>query len=160
MTFHLHLNQRQTSRLNLFARQLLCLGIAVISRKKMSMDAIVDAGNHIIAFNFLHIGSVVLFTSSYFAWAEVILILNFANMSALYFRHHQYPLFIHSSLVSGPLSWTFLALYWNSFRIAPQSEVTRIVGSIFAWGMLGYGLFFAFAHKVSICRLMYRPTRP
>lgn len=56
---------------------------------------------------------------------------NFVNMSALYFRYHNYPLFIHSSLVSGPLAWTFFALYWNGFIIPQESNLVRVIGAIF-----------------------------
>ncbi|TWU71464.1 hypothetical protein ED733_002620 [Metarhizium rileyi] len=133
--------------LNLFVRQLLCIGIALIPRKLAFRDAIVSTSSHFIAFNLLHLGSVTLVAYSYFAWAQIILVLNFANMSSLYFRYHHHALLAHSALVSGPLSWTSFAMYWNGFRISPRSEGAHIVGSIFLWRMLGYGLFFAFAYK-------------
>ena len=71
------------------------------------MGAIVSTGGYLITFNLLQIGSVILFVHSYFVGAEVLLVVNFLNVSALYFTHNHYPLLVHSSLVSGPLSWNF-----------------------------------------------------
>lgn len=140
---------RVLRRINLFLGQLVCIASALVSCGPELMDAIAATGKHTITFNVLHVVFLVLFLFSQFAAAEVILVLNFANMSMLYFRHHSYPHLVHSSLISGPLSWAFFALYWNGFCIAPPSEAARLIGSVFVWGILGYGLFFAFAYKVS-----------
>lgn len=67
-------------------------------------------GSHFIANNLLHFAFVMLFVRSHFVWAELILIINFFNLSSLAFRHHSYPRFIHTPVVSGPLAWTFVAI--------------------------------------------------
>lgn len=67
-------------------------------------------GSHFIANNLLHFAFVMLFVRSHFVWAELILIINFFNLSSLAFRHHAYPRFIHTPVVSGPLAWTFVAI--------------------------------------------------
>ena len=91
-----------------------------------------------------------LFVRSYFAWAEVIIILNFINLSSLYFRHPGYARFIHTPVVSMPLAWTFVAIYWNGAIMVPHpaSLVARIFGNIFIWSILVYGLFFIIVYKV------------
>jgi hypothetical protein len=91
-----------------------------------------------------------LFVRSHFVWAEVLLVLNFANLTSLYFRHNTYPRGIHFPAVSGPLAWTFVALYWNGAIMVPHqaSLVARVFANVFVWAFLGYGLFFIFAYKV------------
>lgn len=108
-----------------------------------------SVGSHFIVNNLFHFAFVMLFVRSHFAWAEVIIILNFANLSSLYFRHPGYARFIHQPVVSGPLAWTFVAIYWNGAIMVPHpnSLVARIFGNIFIWSILVYGLFFIVAYK-------------
>lgn len=79
------------------------------------------------------------------------LILNFINLSALYFRHNTYHRLIHVPTVSGPLAWTFVAIYWNGAIMVPNatSLVARIFGNIFIWSILAYGAFFIVFYKAS-----------
>ncbi|CEJ84191.1 hypothetical protein VHEMI03408 [[Torrubiella] hemipterigena] len=103
-----------------------------------------SVGSHFIVNNLLHFGFVWLFVRSRFAWAEVLLIINFVNLSALYFRHNTYPRFIHAPVVSGPLAWTFVAIYWNGAIMVPKQDtlVLRILANVFIWSILAYGSFF------------------
>jgi hypothetical protein len=90
-----------------------------------------------------------LFVRGRYGWSELILIINFFNLSSLYFRHNTHPRFIHIPVVSGPLAWTFVALYWNgAIAVNAHSLAARIVANIFIWGILAYGLFFLVAYKV------------
>jgi hypothetical protein len=91
-----------------------------------------------------------LFVRSLFGWAELIIILNFINLTSLYFRHNGYARFLHEAVVSGPLAWTFVAIYWNGAIMVPnpQTLVARIFGNIFIWSILVYGLFFIVVYKV------------
>jgi hypothetical protein len=100
--------------------------------------------------NLLHFGFVMLFVRSHFVWAEVLLLINFANLTSLYFRHNAYARFIHLPAVSGPLAWTFVAVYWNGAIMVPHqnSLVARIFANIFVWSILGYGGFFIVLYKV------------
>ncbi|WYZ45228.1 hypothetical protein EsH8_VIII_000544 [Colletotrichum jinshuiense] len=113
------------------------------------VNAAASVGSHFIFNNLLHFAFVMLFVRSHFAWAEVILILNFANLSSLYFRHNNYPRFIHWPVVSAPLAWTFVAIYWNGAIMVPHphSLVARIFGNIFIWSILVYGGFFITIYK-------------
>ncbi|RYP67138.1 hypothetical protein DL770_008676 [Monosporascus sp. CRB-9-2] len=108
-----------------------------------------SVGSHFIANNLFHFAFVMLFVRSHFIWAEVMIILNFINLSSLYFRHPGYARFIHQPVVSGPLAWTFVAIYWNGAIMVhhPESLVARIFGNIFIWSILVYGLFFIVAYK-------------
>lgn len=91
-----------------------------------------------------------LFVRSRFYLAELMLVLNFVNLTSLYFRHNTYPRFIHAPVVSGPLAWTFVAIYWNGAIMVPHqdNQVARIFGNIFIWSILGYGMFFLSIYKV------------
>lgn len=112
-------------------------------------NAAASVGSHFIMNNLFHFAFVMLFVRSHFAWAEVILILNFFNLSSLAFRHHSYARFIHAPVVSGPLAWTFVAIYWNGAMMVPHqhSLVARIFANIFVWSILAYGLFFIIVYK-------------
>ncbi len=108
-------------------------------------------GSHFIFNNLLHFAFVMLFVRSHFAWAELILLVNWFNLTSLYFRHNKYPRFIHLPAVSGPLAWTYVAVFWNGAIMVPHpgSLVARIFANIFVWGILVYGAFFIIVYKVS-----------
>lgn len=69
-----------------------------------------NVGSHFIANNLLMFGFVMLWVYGHAAWAEVILIFNFFNLSTLYFRHPKTPLLVHIPVISGPLAWNFVAI--------------------------------------------------
>lgn len=89
------------------------------------MNPACAVGSHFIANNLLHFAFIMLFVRSHFGWAELILIINFFNLSSLAFRHHSYPRFIHTPVVSGPLAWTFVAickLFFSRSNCASASD--------------------------------------
>lgn len=112
------------------------------------VNAAAGVGSHFIINNLLQFAFVMLFVRGHYVWAEVVLIANFFNLSSLYFRHNAHPRFIHIPVVSGPLAWTFVALYWDG-AIAVNSHTlpARILANIAIWGILVYGLFFLVAYK-------------
>lgn len=121
----------------------------LFSAKVEKVNAACSVGSHFIFNNLLHFAFVMLFVHSDFVWAEVILVINFFNLSSLYFRHNTYPRFIHLPAVSGPLAWTFVAIYWNGGIMVPHGNtlVARIFANIFIWSILGYGMFFIGFYK-------------
>jgi len=51
-------------------------------------------------------------------------------------------------VVSGPLAWTFVALYWNgAIAVNAHTLLARIVANVAVWGILVYGLFFLVTFK-------------
>jgi len=113
------------------------------------VNAAAGVGSHFIVNNLLQFAFVMLFVRSHFVWAELILIVNFFNLSSLYFRHNTHPRFIHIPVVSMPLAWTFVALYWDgAIAVNAHSLAARILANIAIWGILVYGLFFLVAYKV------------
>jgi len=121
----------------------------LFSKNTDHVHAAASVGSHFILNNLFHFAFVMLFVRSHFIWAELILVVNFFNLTALYFRHNTYPRFIHTPVVSAPLAWTFVAVYWNGAIMIhhPASLVARIFGNIFIWAILAYGLFFIVIYK-------------
>jgi hypothetical protein len=114
------------------------------------VNAAAGVGSHFIFNNLLQFAFIMLFVRSHFVWAEVILIVNFINLSSLYFRYPNLPRFIHIPAISGPLAWTFVAIYWNgAIMVDAHSLAARIVANIFVWSILVYGLFFLVTFRVS-----------
>ncbi len=106
-------------------------------------------GSHFILNNLLQFAFVLLFVHGHFFWAELILIINFFNLTSLYFRHNTAPRLIHIGVASGPLAWTFVALYWDgAIAVHAHSLPARILANVSIWGILVFGLFFLAIYKV------------
>jgi len=112
------------------------------------VNAAASVGSHFIVHNLLTFGFIMLFVRSHFWWAELLLVINFFNLSSLYFRHATHPRFIHMPVVSGPLAWTFIAVYWNgAIMVNAHTLVARVLANIAVWSILVYGLFFLLTFK-------------
>ena len=110
--------------------------------------AATSVASHFVASNLLLFGFVHLFVRSHYVLAELLLVINFFNLSFLYFRHSTTPRFMHVGVVSGPLAWNFAALYWcGALAVTHNGFVARIVANVFIWGWAGYGVFFLAAYK-------------
>lgn len=110
--------------------------------------AAANVGSHFIANNLLLFGFVHLWVRSHFILALLLIIVNFFNLSSAYFRHSATPKAIHIAVVSGPLAWNFVALYWvGAVATNAHNLPARIVANIFIWGILVYGGFFLVAYK-------------
>ncbi|RDW69447.1 ATP synthase F0 [Coleophoma cylindrospora] len=112
------------------------------------VNAAAGVGSHFILNNLLQFAWVMLFVRGHFIWSEILVIVNFFNLSFLYFRHNTHPRFIHFPVVSGPLAWSFFALYWNgAIGVNAHSLPARILANVAIWGILVYGLFFLVTFK-------------
>ncbi|EFY90714.1 hypothetical protein MAC_03294 [Metarhizium acridum CQMa 102] len=105
----------------------------------------ITISNHFSINNLLHVVFLVLFVRSAFDWAECILILNFVNLSVLYFKHSKLSHFTRISVICGPLAWNFIAIFWN-WAIAVTAgigynDTVEGFGLFFVWAILGYGVF-------------------
>lgn len=115
------------------------------------VNAAASVGSHFIVNNLFQFAFIMLFVRSHFIWAEIMLIINFFNLSSLYFRHNTTPRFVHMPATSGPLAWTFVALYWNgAIAVGAHNLAARIVANVAIWGILVYGLFFLAVYKVRL----------
>jgi len=112
------------------------------------VQAACNVGSHFIASNLFFFGFLMLWVRGHFWIAEVLLVVNFFNLSAAYFRHPKTPRFIHIPVVSGPLAFNFVALYWcGAAAVNAHSLPARILANIAIWGILAYGMFFLAAYK-------------
>ena len=107
-----------------------------------------NVGSHFIANNLLMFGFVMLWVHGHLVIAEIMLLLNFANLSMLYFRHSTSPLLVHIPVVSGPLAWNYVAIFWcGAAMVNAQNLAARVLANIAIWSFLAYGLFYLFAFK-------------
>jgi hypothetical protein len=122
---------------------------ALFSSHPETVHHAASVGSHFIVNNLLHFAFVLLFVHSHFIIAEIVLVLNFFNLTSLYFRHNSYARYIHIPVVSAPLAWTFVAIYWNGAIMVhhPHNLVARIFGNIFIWAILVYGLFYIVVYR-------------
>jgi len=121
----------------------------LFSKNGDQVQAAAGVGSHFIFNNLLQFAWTMLFVRGHFFWSEVILVVNFFNLSSLYFRHNTYARAIHIPAVSGPLAWNFVALYWNgAIAVNAHTLPARILANIAIWGILVYGLFFLIIFKV------------
>jgi len=117
-------------------------------KEEVYVKAAANVGAHFVAHNLFLFGFIMLWCRSYYYWAELLLIVNFFNLSSAYFRHSTTPRFIHIPVVSGPLAWNFVALYWcGAAAVNAHTLPARIVANIFIWGIGAYGMFFLVAFK-------------
>lgn len=89
-----------------------------------------------------------LWVYGWFWIGEIPLILNFFNLTALYFRHRRAPGFVHVPVVSGPLTFTVFAILWNgAAMVNAGTAAARVLANTAIWGILLYALFFVVAFK-------------
>ncbi|EKG15739.1 hypothetical protein MPH_07174 [Macrophomina phaseolina MS6] len=118
------------------------------SADRDAVKAATNVGGHFIVHNLFLFGFIQLWVRSFFWLGELLLIINFFNLSAAYFRHNTTPRAIHIAVVSGPLAWNFVALYWvGAAAVHAHTLPARIVANIFIWGILVYGGFFLVVYK-------------
>lgn len=118
------------------------------SSEAETVHAAANVGGHFIVHNLFFFAFIQLWVRSFFWLAEFLLVLNFFNLSFAYFRHSTTPRAIHIAVVSGPLAWNFVALYWvGAAAVHAHNLPARIVANIFIWGILVYGGFFLVVYK-------------
>jgi hypothetical protein len=149
----------------LFILQLVYAG-SLYTSNTVYVTAAANIGSHFVANNLLLFGFVHLWVRSHFVLAELLIVINFFNLSFAYFRHSTTPRLIHIGTVSGPLAWNFVALYWvGAVMVHTNHLAARIVANVFIWGWAGYGIFFLAAYKdytmgyalsvLSFCKFLY-----
>jgi hypothetical protein len=107
-----------------------------------------NVGSHFILNNLFWFGFIMCFVRGHFWPAEIILIANFINLTWLYFRNSTTPRLIHIPVVSGPLAFNFVALFWNgAIMVGAHHLAARIVANVFIWSILGYGFLYLVVFK-------------
>ncbi|KAK6353324.1 hypothetical protein TWF696_005294 [Orbilia brochopaga] len=100
-------------------------------------------GSHFILFNLLQFAWVHLWTRSHWWISELMLIANWVNLMALYFRHTTMPAFVHLPAVAMPLTWVEFALFWNgAVMVHCEGLACRILANVGIWNFLVFaGIF-------------------
>lgn len=108
---------------------------------------------HFTIFNILSFAWSLLFARKHFFFSELVLLVNFFNVLALYFSHKTYSLrplsswfLIHLPITAFPLSWLLYAIFWNGavlFHI--HKFVGRVICNVLIWDFLLVPGFFLLA---------------
>ena len=118
------------------------------SENEAYTTAAANVGSHFVVNNLLLFGAIHLWVRSHFWLTELLLVVNFFNLSAAYFRHSATPRFIHIPVVSGPLAFNYVAIFTvGAAAVNAHTFFARITANIFIWSFLGYGFFFLVAYK-------------
>ncbi|KAF3037142.1 hypothetical protein E8E11_002850 [Didymella keratinophila] len=117
------------------------------SSSRLYRNAATNVGRPYVASNLLLSGFIHLWVRSNPWLAELLLVINFFNLSFAYFRHPNTPLAIHLGALAGPLAWNFTALYWvGAVAVRATNLAARITAHLSIWGWLAYGLFYLVAY--------------
>lgn len=101
-------------------------------------------GHHFTIFNALSFLWSILFARKHFFWSEVVLVLNFMNILAVYFNGKTYtlkPLYkwarVHLGCVAMPFSWIMYALFWNGAVLFHVHKfLGRVISNCLIWDFL------------------------
>jgi hypothetical protein len=105
-------------------------------------------GSHFILYNLLHFAWVILWTHGINIIAEVIVVINFLQLTAVYFRYPTAPRMIHVAVSALPITFTYFLLFWNGAAIFhSHSLASRIIANIAVWGIAAFAGFFLLAFK-------------
>jgi len=120
----------------------------LFSASEELVTAAASVGSHFIFFNLLQFGWIMLWVRGYFWVSELFLIINFFNLISLYFRHSTKPRFVHIPVVSMPLAWIYVSIFWNGAVMFHATQMpARILANIAIWSYLGFGGFYLFFFK-------------
>jgi len=107
-----------------------------------------SVGSHFILFNLFHFAWIMLWTRSHLFLSEMMVVFNFFQLIALYFRHSTTPRIVHISTVAMPLVWTFYLIFWNgAVMVHCHSLACRILANIAIWSFMVFGGFFLLIFK-------------
>jgi hypothetical protein len=106
-------------------------------------------GAHFVFFNILHFIWILLWSTSHPILSELVVILNFFNLTSAYYRYPsttRAPNFVHLAVSALPLTFEFFLLFWNGAVMfhCHHSLVCRILANIAIWGIAGFAGFFLF----------------
>lgn len=112
----------------------------LFARHGSLVTAAANIATHFIINNLCLFIWILLWTRNYFWTAEIVLIVQFFNQHAAYWRHRRLPPFVHLPAVAGPYAWTLLGLFWNgAVAVNSNSVPTRIVANVFIWVIFAMG---------------------
>ena len=99
-------------------------------------------------YNFLHFAWVMLWTHGDSFIAEIVVVVNFLQLTAVYFRHPAAPRMIHIAVSALPITFTYFLLFWNgAVALHCHSLACRIIANVAVWGIPAFAGFFLLAFK-------------
>jgi hypothetical protein len=120
----------------------------LFSRNATFVKEAAAVGSHFILFNLLQFAWIMLWTRSHYWLSELILVINWCQLVALYFRHSTTPRWVHLPAVAMPLTWVEFALFWNgAVMVHCETLACRILANVAVWNFLCFALFFLFVFK-------------
>jgi hypothetical protein len=141
-------NANTLRRIVLFLIQIPYLAAIFQSSNTESLTTALNLAPHFIFNNLLWFGFIHLWTRSYFWWAELLVIVNFFQLTFTYFRYHSTTKLTHAAVLAGPLAFSFVALYWvGAAAVNSHHFPGRLVANIFIWTWAVYGGFYLFVFK-------------
>lgn len=108
-----------------------------------------------IVYNLLYVASQLLSIRTHLPAAEMVSNCAFVNTSALYMRYNADRSCAGLPEISGPLAWSFIAIYWSCTSLVSLWEVgpaLKITGLILLWGAFCGSAFHAVQYMVSSTR--------
>lgn len=129
------------------------LQVVYISHLFSSVEAVCDSaavvGIHFILFNLLHFFWAILWATSHPILSEIVVVINFFNLTFVYFRHPSTahtPNYVHLAVSALPLTFEFFLLLWNGAVMfhCHHSLICRILANIAIWGIAAFAGFFLF----------------
>ncbi|KAH0608733.1 uncharacterized protein H6S33_001867 [Morchella sextelata] len=120
----------------------------LFSGNEAHVKAAASVGSHFILFNLLHFAWIMLWCRSHFILSEVVEVIQFLQLTALYLRHSTLPRWIHTPVVAMPLTFTFFLVVWNgAVMVHCHGLICRVLANVAIWGILVYAGFFLAAFK-------------
>jgi hypothetical protein len=105
-------------------------------------------GSHFILYNVLQFVWVMLWVRGLAILAEVALVFNFFNLTAVYFRDPNAPRLIHLAVSVMPLTFAFFMILWNgAVMVHCHSLACRLIANVAVWGIAAFAGFFLLAFK-------------
>lgn len=119
----------------------------LFSSDEVACNAAAAVGAHFILFNVLHFIWSLFWCTGHPILSEIIVIINFFNLTGAYFRHPsttRAPNYVHLAVSALPLTFEFFLLLWNGAVMfhCHHSLVCRILANVTIWGITTFAGFF------------------
>jgi len=113
-----------------------------------AVDSAASVGSHFISFNLLQFVWVMLWTRGHTILSEIVLIVNFFQLVAAYFRNPTAPRLIHLPVTALPLTFSFFMILWNgAVMIHCHGLACRVLANVAVWGIAAFAGFYLLAFK-------------
>jgi len=100
------------------------------------------------SYNLLQFAWVMLWTRGLTIFSEAVLIVNFLQLVAAYFRNPAAPRLIHLPVTALPLTFSFFMILWNgAVMVHCHGLACRVLANVAVWGVAAFAGFYLLAFK-------------